>query len=247
MIEAAQPALSEGARLFFEDGGWRRAGIFDHAVIDGGAIFFEDENDFQFFGCVGGDGEADGVGALGWQAIASAAGAAPVAQIALNGFGGLEGFGCAADAAIRLDQGKAWGVQPVAGVEQVERFKIRAGHTISPSHASLHQGMLAPLEPTRIEILNQLLAANPSNTFARYGLAMEYVKAGELERAMKEFDAVLATDGSYAAAYFHGGQALEKLGRMAEAREYYRRGIGAARDPHARSELQGALDILGDE
>jgi tetratricopeptide (TPR) repeat protein len=108
-------------------------------------------------------------------------------------------------------------------------------------------GILTPLEPTRIEILNQLLASNPSNTFARYGLAMEYVKSGDLERAVQEFEAVLATDPAYAAAYFHGGQALEKLGRIADARDYYRRGIGAARDPHARSELEAALDILGDE
>jgi len=102
------------------------------------------------------------------------------------------------------------------------------------------------LEPTRIEILNQLLADNPSNTFARYGLAMEHVKAGSLDQAMAEFDAVLAIDPAYAAAYFHGGQALEKLSRLDAAREYYRRGLARVRDPHALSELQAALDILGD-
>jgi tetratricopeptide (TPR) repeat protein len=107
--------------------------------------------------------------------------------------------------------------------------------------------MLTPLELTRIEILNQLLAESPSNTFARYGLAMEYVKSGSLDRAMDEFNAVLATDPAYAAAYFHGGQALEKLGRLDDARDFYRRGIAASGDEHARSELQAALDILGDE
>lgn len=80
----------------------------------------------------------------------------------------------------------------------------------------------------------------------RYGLAMEYVKAGEFQRAVDEFEAILAGNPSYSAAYFHGGQALEKLGRMDEAREYYRRGIVNSNDPHARSELQGALDILGE-
>jgi Tfp pilus assembly protein PilF len=103
------------------------------------------------------------------------------------------------------------------------------------------------LDQSRIEILNQLLRDNPSNAFARYGLAMEYVKSGDLESAVREFDAVLGTDASYAAAYFHGGQAFEKLGRLDRARDYYRRGIAAARDPHARSELEAALDILGDE
>lgn len=102
------------------------------------------------------------------------------------------------------------------------------------------------MDPTRIEVLRQLLEQNPANTFVRYGLAMEYVKAGELERGVEEFNAVLSTDPSYGAAYFHGGQTLEKLGRLDEARDCYRRGVENARDPHARSELQSALDILGE-
>jgi tetratricopeptide (TPR) repeat protein len=102
------------------------------------------------------------------------------------------------------------------------------------------------LEPSRIEVLQQLLAQNPASSFARYGLAMEYVKSGELERGAAEFEALLSTDPGYSAAYFHGGQALEKLGRLDQARDYYHRGIAATRDPHARSELQTALDILGE-
>jgi Tfp pilus assembly protein PilF len=102
------------------------------------------------------------------------------------------------------------------------------------------------LENPRLEVLRQLLAENPANTFARYGLAMEYVKAGALEQAIQEFEALLEIDPSYSAGYFHGGQALEKLGQLDQARNYYRRGIQATRDSHARSELQAALDILGD-
>lgn len=80
----------------------------------------------------------------------------------------------------------------------------------------------------------------------RYGLAMEYVKAGELTQAVDEFAGILTADPAYSAAYFHGGQALEKLGRLDDARDYYRRGIANSRDAHARSELQSALDILGE-
>jgi tetratricopeptide (TPR) repeat protein len=101
------------------------------------------------------------------------------------------------------------------------------------------------LDITRIEVLQQLLAQDPSNIFARYGLAMEYVKQGELARALPEFEALLASDPGYSAAYFHGGQTLEKLGRLDEARDTYRRGVAVTKDPHARSELQAALDILG--
>jgi len=102
------------------------------------------------------------------------------------------------------------------------------------------------LEASRIEILKQMLAADPANSFARYGLALERVKAGDLDGAAREFAALLDSDPGYAAAYFHGGQTLEKLGRLDDARDYYRRGLDQARDPHARAELQAALDILGD-
>jgi Tfp pilus assembly protein PilF len=102
------------------------------------------------------------------------------------------------------------------------------------------------LAPSRIEQLQQLLAQDPASTFARYGLAMAYVQQGELENAIVEFEALLQHDPGYAAAYYHGGQTFEKLGRLDDARNYYRRGLDASRDPHARGELQAALDILGD-
>ena len=75
---------------------------------------------------------------------------------------------------------------------------------------------------------------------------MEYVSTGEWARAIPEFEAVLVTDPAYSAAYYHGGQTLEKLGRLDDAREFYRRGIAATRDPHALGELEAALSILGD-
>ena len=99
---------------------------------------------------------------------------------------------------------------------------------------------------SRIDILKQLLEQNPASAFARYGLAMEYVKSGEFESAVSEFRAIIAAEPAYSAAYFHGGQALEKMGRLDDARELYREGIANTRDPHARSEMQAALDILGD-
>jgi len=101
------------------------------------------------------------------------------------------------------------------------------------------------LELSRIDILKQLLEANPTSVFARYGLAMEYVKAGELELAMTEFRTVAAADPAYSAAYFQGGQTLEKLGRLSDARGFYREGIAQTRDEHARAEMQAALDVLG--
>ena len=92
-----------------------------------------------------------------------------------------------------------------------------------------------------------MVAKNPQDSFARYGLAMEYANTGDLERAVAEYRALIGFNPDYAAAYFHGGQALEKLGRMEEAREIYEKGVEVTArtgDQHTRSELQAALDML---
>lgn len=99
----------------------------------------------------------------------------------------------------------------------------------------------------RIAALRSMLAADPSNAFARYGLAQEHVKAGEDERALAEFRAVLESNPDYQAAYYHAGKALERLGRKEDARAMYERGVETSRrsgDLHARSELEAALEEL---
>lgn len=99
----------------------------------------------------------------------------------------------------------------------------------------------------RMEILKNMVAQNPSDAFARYGLAMELANTGDLANAVAEFRALLEHNPSYAAAYFHGGQALEKLGDIDQARALYEKGIDVTSrtgDQHTRSELQAALDML---
>ena len=100
----------------------------------------------------------------------------------------------------------------------------------------------------RLEVLKNMVAQNPNDSFSRYGLAMEYVNAGDLEGAIQEYRTLLAANPNYSAAYYHGGQTLEKLGRREDARALYRQGIEATTrigDLHTRSEIQTALDLLG--
>lgn len=102
--------------------------------------------------------------------------------------------------------------------------------------------------PDRLEALKNLVALNPNQVFARYGLAMAYAGRGEFEQALLEYDVVLSLNPDYAVAYFQAGQALEKLGRLEEARQMYRRGIQVTTrlgQGHARDQLQDALDLLG--
>ena len=92
-----------------------------------------------------------------------------------------------------------------------------------------------------------MVALNPRDSFARYGLAMEHANTGNLEQAVLEYRTLLELNPDYAAAYFHGGQALEKLGQVDQAAEMYRQGIETTArtgDQHTRSELQAALDML---
>ncbi len=99
----------------------------------------------------------------------------------------------------------------------------------------------------RLEILKNLVAQRPEDSFSRYGLAMEYLNSGNLEQAAAEYRELLRRNPDYAAAYYHGGQALEKLGRIEEARRLYQEGIEATTrlgDLHTRGEIQAALDLL---
>ena len=101
---------------------------------------------------------------------------------------------------------------------------------------------------TRLDILKGMVAQNPSDSFSRYGLAMEYRNAGDLEGAVREFRDLIAVNPDYGYAYFHAGQTLEKLGRLEDAAAMYHAGIESATrtgDQHARVEIQGALDLLG--
>lgn len=108
-------------------------------------------------------------------------------------------------------------------------------------------GQCEGMATNRLEILKQMLRDDPHNTFARYGLAMEHAKSGEYKEAVEEFQTLLQGDENYAAAYFHGGQAYEKLGRVEDARALYEKGIEVTTrkgDAHTRSEIEAALSLL---
>jgi Tfp pilus assembly protein PilF len=106
--------------------------------------------------------------------------------------------------------------------------------------------MLA-MATNRLDILKQMLEQDPRNSFARYGLAMEYSKTGDLQAAVEHFKSLIASDGTYVAAYYHCGQALEKLGDVDAARTIYEKGVIASAekgDLHTRSEIEAALSLL---
>jgi len=100
----------------------------------------------------------------------------------------------------------------------------------------------------RIAMLTEILAENPSDAFARYGLAMEHSKAGQTEAALAEFQKLLQQHPDYTAGYFMAAQTLAAAGRNDEARKMLQDGIASALrtgNQHAQSEMQAMLDEMG--
>jgi len=96
-------------------------------------------------------------------------------------------------------------------------------------------------------MLNEILSQSPDDAFARYGLAMEYSKAGEVERALEEFKKLLSTHPDYTAGYFMAAQTLVSANRADEAKKMLVDGISSARrtgNSHAQSEMTAMLDEL---
>jgi predicted Zn-dependent protease len=100
----------------------------------------------------------------------------------------------------------------------------------------------------RAAMLKEILQENPEDTFARYGLAMEYSKAGDVDAAMQEFRHLLQQSPDYTPGYFMAAQALARAERTEEARQMLRDGIASAvrtNNAHARSEMEAMLEELG--
>jgi len=99
----------------------------------------------------------------------------------------------------------------------------------------------------RIATLTEILAQNPEDAFARYGLAMEYSKSGDIERALAEFKMLLEKNPDYTAGYFMAAQTLAGARRVEEAKRMLVDGIASARrtgNQHAQSEMTAMLEEL---
>ena len=99
----------------------------------------------------------------------------------------------------------------------------------------------------RLATLTEILTQNPTDAFARYGLAMEYSNQGNIAKSLEEFGKLLSTHPDYAAGYFMAAQTLMKEDRSDEAKTMLTNGIAAAKrtsNGHAQSEMQAMLDEL---
>jgi cytochrome c-type biogenesis protein CcmH/NrfG len=99
----------------------------------------------------------------------------------------------------------------------------------------------------KIAALNEILQLDPTNAFARYGLAMEHISQGNTDLALTEFASLIQHNPDYVPAYQMSAQSLAKLGRTDEAVARLKEGLTAAQhtnNTHAASEMQALLDDL---
>ena len=100
-----------------------------------------------------------------------------------------------------------------------------------------------PTRTPRIEQIEALLADDPTDSFLRYGLALEHSSAGDEATAADHLLRLIA-DTPYVPAFLMAGQILNRLNRVDEACSVLRRGIAAAREEgnaHAEGEMAGLL------
>jgi hypothetical protein len=99
----------------------------------------------------------------------------------------------------------------------------------------------------RLEFLLRLTGSGTADSFAWYGLAMEYRSLGRAEEALATFERLRGADPAYVPMYLMCAQMLQGMGRSPDARAWASSGIEAARakgDAHALSELEGVLATL---
>ncbi|MCX7961754.1 MAG: tetratricopeptide repeat protein [Burkholderiales bacterium] len=88
--------------------------------------------------------------------------------------------------------------------------------------------------------LEKLRGTARDGALLRYSLGAEYLKAGEVEAAVRELQEAVARDPGYSAAWKLLGRALEQAGRDRAALEAWGRGIEAAR---ARGDRQAEKEM----
>lgn len=142
--------------------------------------------------------------------------------------------------AVMLERGP-----PVAGpratmVGKIAHCSLRESHTLPP----LDGGLWSSVMNKRLTMLEELVSSGKADSFARYGLAMEYRKEKRHEEALGAFQALREADPSYLPAYLMAGQLLLETSKNEDAKEWLTAGIARASergDGKTLAELEDAL------
>ena len=100
---------------------------------------------------------------------------------------------------------------------------------------------------SRLDTMRAMVAKNPSNALARFGLATEALKAQLYDEAVEHLRVYLDSHADEGNGYGRLAEALVKLDRVDEARDALRQGIEASGrfgHPGMVNEFEARLDEL---
>jgi len=83
-------------------------------------------------------------------------------------------------------------------------------------------------DPDRIAEFKEVAELMPDDPVVRFGLAGVYLDAGQPENAADEYREAIRLKPDYSAAHRGLGRALERAGRIGEARAAYQQGLEVA-------------------
>ena len=100
---------------------------------------------------------------------------------------------------------------------------------------------------SRREQLEEMLAAEPDDTFLHYALALELTKGTDRPAGLQRLADMNVRFPDHVPAYFRRGQLLAEDGEDEAARAVLRQGMAAAQrtgDDHAAAEMRELLESL---
>tara|TARA_B100001013_G_C24278893_1_gene312012 strand:+ start:222 stop:542 length:321 start_codon:yes stop_codon:yes gene_type:complete len=103
---------------------------------------------------------------------------------------------------------------------------------------------------TRLERLSELARKNLEDPFASYGLAMEYGRQKQNQKAIDTFNGLMQKRPDYLPSYFQYGTLLQQMGESSRAKAVFTQGIATAQeqgDQHTQDELNQALEQLRED
>ncbi|MBX7205833.1 MAG: tetratricopeptide repeat protein [Bacteroidia bacterium] len=97
--------------------------------------------------------------------------------------------------------------------------------------------------------LLKFLEETPDDDFLNYAIAMEYMGAGDLDKALELLMNLKERNPEYLATYYQLGKILETKSETEKARSIFKRGHELAikqKENKTAAELQSAINLLDD-
>ncbi len=101
----------------------------------------------------------------------------------------------------------------------------------------------------RVEKLQQVLKQRPNDSFALFGLAMEYASQNNFQAAIEYLEKLIQADPNYVAGYYQKARLHIKLGEKEAAKDIITKGITKALETgqfHTRDRLQELLNAIAE-